>query len=116
MTQVTGISNLLQSIDQLSSVINGFSESLDSSPRAAELELRFATYQDILAKQRVLAFSLKEELAIKNWEAVFRLVGLINALSRFLREDAMTVLEPLDGFEIPRLAPVRKSRSMKVSQ
>lgn len=62
-----------------------------------EIVERLRSYDGILSKQRSLAGNLCQHINSGNWDEVSRHVGLINALSGLIRDDARAILSHLSS-------------------
>lgn len=94
------INRLFESFTQLEKAVNQARESLESQSNPPEEVLeRIDNYENVLRRQRELAFELCRFAHNKEWEEVTRHIRLINGLSTMIRDDAKEILQAAE--EIP---------------
>ncbi len=87
------IKKLFDSLDELERSISLAKKSLSArNPLPEELLKRVSYYEEVLAKQRKLAVSLCDFVAVGNWDEVTRHVRLINGLSSLIHDDAKVLI------------------------
>lgn len=84
---------LLQSFTELESAITNARKSIEkcSTPQA-EILTRITSYEDILLKQKIYVGELCQQMHLKNWSEVSRVIRIINGLSTMIRDDARELL------------------------
>lgn len=87
------IERLFASFQELETAITSARRTLkEKGDVPLDIMARLNSYDDILVKQRRLAEDLCIHLHREDWDEVSRHVGLINALSALIRDDAQSVL------------------------
>lgn len=90
---------LFDSFSELETAVSSARKTLEKKGHVPNDMLgRIDVYEEILQKQRTLAFSLAAFVAEENWNEVNRHIQLINGLSSMIRDDAREVLA---GFRTP---------------
>ncbi len=89
----TTIDTLYSSFVELESAISNARETLlEKGDVSQNLLERLNSYDEILNKQRSLTETLCQKIESKEWDAVSRIVSLINGLSSMLRNDTREIL------------------------
>ena len=87
------IKKLFRSLDEIEKSIMVTKRVLATQdPISLEVMRRISSYEDILAKQRILAKRLCNYVIAGEWEEVSRHVRLINGLSAMIHEDARSLM------------------------
>ena len=87
------IDKLFTSFSELEIAINNAKKVLLAKTDSTKgLIDRINSYDEILKKQKELGTMLYEKLESREWEAVSRIVSLINGLSYMLRDDSKEIL------------------------
>jgi hypothetical protein len=90
------VDKLEQSLDDLETAINSAKVRINKVP---ELAPRVASYEEMLAKQRLLTQELRVEVSNPETASasnITRLVNLINGISAMIKDDALEVLNELN--------------------